>query len=109
MRLKTSIFLAAEVSAAGCSTPPLKTIQSEVALPVATRYNCLVCHSVNKRIVGPAFKDVAARYRGQDAQKHLFSKVRSGGSGTWGSIPEPAMRQIPEGDLKMLIQWITEM
>jgi cytochrome c len=109
MRFKTSVFLAAAVSATGCSTTPPKTIQSEVALPVATRYSCLACHSVNKKIVGPSFKEVAARYRGQDAQKHLFSKVRSGGSGTWGTIPEPPMRQIPEEDLKMLIQWITEM
>lgn len=109
MRFSTTVLLVAAVSAAGCSTTPQKTIQSEVALPIATRYNCLACHSVDKRVVGPAFKDVAARYRGQDVQKHLFSKVRSGGSGAWGALPEPPMRQIPEDDLKILIQWITEM
>lgn len=102
-------MFAIAVVISGCSTAPQKTVQSEVALPLAKKNNCLACHGIDQKIVGPSFKDVAARYQGQDVQQQLFRKVRNGGSGVWGVIPEPPNMQISEENLKLLIRWITEM
>jgi cytochrome c len=65
------------------------------------------CHSVDQKLVGPAFRDVAARYRGQpDAEAKLIEKVRRGGSGTWGSVPMPAAPGLAEADAQALVRWI---
>jgi len=68
---------------------------------------CLSCHAVDKRVVGPGFNEVAARYKGQqDAEARLMEKLRRGGSGAWGSIPMPANADLAEGDARTLIRWI---
>jgi cytochrome c len=74
---------------------------------VAAKYNCLGCHSVEQKIVGPAFKDVAKRYKGQkDAEAMLMAEVRKGlPGGKWGKIPMPA-QQIEEKDLRVIIRWV---
>ena len=74
---------------------------------VAAKYNCLACHSVDKKIVGPAYKDVAARYKGQkDAEAMLMAEVRKGlPGGKWGKIPMPA-QQIEDKDLRVIIRWV---
>ena len=69
--------------------------------------NCLACHNVTQTVVGPAFKDVANKYRGQaDAADKLARKIRLGGSGVWGAMPMPAHPQIPESDAKKLAVYI---
>jgi cytochrome c len=69
--------------------------------------NCLACHNVNQTVVGPAFKDVANRYRGQaDAVDRLAKKIRAGGAGVWGAMPMPAHPQIAEADAKKLAVYI---
>jgi cytochrome c len=69
--------------------------------------NCLACHNVNQTVVGPSFKDVANRYRGQaDAADRLAKKIRAGGAGVWGTMPMPAHLQIPESDAKKLAVYI---
>jgi cytochrome c len=69
--------------------------------------NCLACHNVDQTVVGPAFKDVANKYRGQaDAADRLAKKIRAGGSGVWGTMPMPAHPQIPELDAKKLAVYI---
>ncbi len=69
--------------------------------------NCLACHNVSQTVVGPAFKDVANRYRGQaDAADRLAKKIRSGGAGVWGAMPMPAHAQISESDAKKLAVYI---
>lgn len=108
MKFSTTIFFVAVISAAGCSTIPQKTVSSDVALPIANRHLCLACHSVDKKIVGPSFKDIAAKYRGQDVQQRLVTKVRSGGSSGWGIIPMPPFPNIPDDDLQILVRWITQ-
>ncbi len=76
-------------------------------LNLAKRRACLTCHGVDRRIVGPAFKEVAARYKGQDgAAARLAEKVRRGGSGAWGSLPMPPNPDLPEADAAALIQWV---
>jgi cytochrome c len=74
---------------------------------LAQKKNCMSCHTVAKKVVGPAFKDVAAKYAGQkDAADKLTQKVLKGGSGVWGAVPMPANPQVSEAEAKQLVQWI---
>jgi cytochrome c len=83
------------------STPAL----ADMAL--ATSKNCMACHAVDKKLVGPSYKDVAAKYAGQaDAVDKLTTKVLNGGSGVWGPVPMPANTQINEADARKLVTWI---
>ena len=67
----------------------------------------MACHSVDKKLVGPAYKDVAKKYAGQnDAADKLAVKIRLGGSGAWGIVPMPANPQVNEADAKKLAVWI---
>ena len=76
-------------------------------LQLAQQKNCMACHSVDKKVVGPAYKDVAAKYAGQkDAVDKLTQKVLKGGSGVWGAVPMPANPQVNEAEAKQLVQWI---
>jgi cytochrome c len=69
--------------------------------------NCLACHNVNQTVVGPAFKAVANKYRGQaDATDKLAKKIRAGGAGVWGAMPMPAHPQISDVDAKKLATYI---
>jgi len=71
------------------------------------KYACLACHQVDKKLVGPAYQEVAAKYRGQkDAEKVLFEKVKKGGVGVWGQIPMPPNAAVPDKDLQAMIKWI---
>ena len=68
---------------------------------------CGACHSVSERIVGPAFRDVANRYRGMaEARQNLMSRIRRGGSGTWGATPMPPQAQGSETELAVIVDWI---
>ena len=81
-------------------------------LALATSKNCMACHAVDKKMVGPAYKDVAAKYKGQgDAVAVLSAKVRHGGTGTWGQIPMPpnGTDKISDADLKAAIEWILKL
>jgi cytochrome c len=68
---------------------------------------CVACHGITNKIIGPAFADVAAKYKGQPgAQAQLIAKVRHGGSGNWGSMPMPPQTAVSDTDLKTIVQWI---
>lgn len=76
-------------------------------LALATSKNCMACHAVDKKLVGPAYKDVAAKYKGdKTAADKLVTKVMKGGSGVWGPVPMPANAQVNEADAKKLVAWI---
>lgn len=76
-------------------------------LQLATAKNCMACHAVDKKLVGPSYKDVAAKYAGQkDAAAKLESKILKGGSGVWGPVPMPANAQVSPDDAKKLVAWI---
>jgi cytochrome c len=76
-------------------------------LELAQKKNCLACHSVDKKVVGPAYKEVAAKYAGdKDAVQTLTQKVLKGGVGVWGQIPMPANPQVNEAEAKQLVTWI---
>ena len=77
---------------------------------LAQSKNCLACHQVDTKLVGPAYKDVAAKYKGDTgAEARLVKKVREGGTGVWGQIPMPPNPQVSEAEAKTLVQWILAM
>lgn len=74
---------------------------------LATAKNCMTCHAVDKKLVGPAYKEVAAKYAGQkDAVDKLAVKIVKGGSGVWGPVPMPANAQVNEAEAKKLAAWV---
>ncbi|KQT07961.1 c-type cytochrome [Ramlibacter sp. Leaf400] len=74
---------------------------------LATAKNCMACHATDKKLVGPSYKDVAAKYAGQkDAVDKLAAKIQKGGSGVWGPVPMPANTQVSEAEAKKLAAWV---
>lgn len=71
------------------------------------KHACLSCHAADKKLVGPSYKDVAAKYRGQkDAEKLLAEKIKKGGAGVWGQIPMPPNTNVSDADMKVLVAYI---
>ena len=91
----SSMLVAAQVNAADASA-------------LAQKSGCLACHSVDKKVLGPAYKDVAAKYKGdKTAEAKLVAKVKAGGSGVWGPMPMPANSpQVKDADITAIVQWI---
>jgi cytochrome c len=76
-------------------------------LELATKSGCTACHSVDKKIVGPAYKDVAAKYKGdKTAAAKLEKKVKEGGVGVWGQVPMPPNSAVKDADIKTLVKWV---
>ena len=74
---------------------------------LAKAKNCMACHAVDKKLVGPAYKEVAAKYAGQkDAEDKLVQKVLKGGGGVWGQVPMPANTQVNDAEAHTLVKWI---
>ena len=85
----------------------MATSSAQASEALAEKNACLGCHSVAEKVVGPAFKDVAAKYKGQkNAATMLAAKVRKGGSGVWGTVPMPPNPKVSDKDLKKLIAWV---
>jgi cytochrome c len=86
-----------------------------IALPaqaddaLAKKHNCLACHTVDKKAVGPSYQDIAKKYKGQNVNAQLEQKVKKGGVGVWGQVPMPPNPAVPDGDLKKLVDWIVKM
>ena len=95
------VAIAAVTTFLAVSTPAI----ADMAL--ATSKNCMACHAVEKKLVGPSYKDIATKYAGQaDAVDKLAGKVLKGGSGAWGPVPMPANAQVNDADAKKLVAWI---
>jgi len=78
-------------------------------LQLAKAKNCMTCHGVDKKVIGPAFKDVAAKYKGEaGAGDKLAGKIIKGGSGVWGPVSMPANPQVSEADAKKLAEWVLQ-
>jgi len=74
---------------------------------LAKKHNCFACHAVDKKLVGPSYKDVAAKYANdKGAEAKLFEKVKKGGQGVWGQVPMPPNSQVPDADIKSLVKWV---
>lgn len=80
---------------------------AEVGEDLAKKHACTACHAVDKKMVGPGYKEVAAKYRGQkDAEAKLIDKVKKGGKGVWGEIPMPPNAAVKDEDIKTIVQWV---
>jgi cytochrome c len=98
------IALAVVLFAAGNAHAALDNAAAQALMH---RDGCAACHAIDKNVVGPAYQDVAAKYRGdKDALAKLSNKVKRGGSGVWGSIPMPPNTQVSDADIKNLVDWI---
>lgn len=91
----------------------LAAIAASLAMPafasleLAQKNACTACHAVDKKLIGPSYKDVAAKYKGNaKAEAMLIEKVKKGGVGTWGQIPMPANANLKDEDAKTLVKWI---
>ena len=97
--MKRALF--ALIAAATVSAPVL----ADQAL--ATAKNCMACHALDKKLVGPSYKDVAAKYAGdKSAADKLATKIQKGGAGVWGPVPMPANPQVSEAEAKKLAAWV---
>ena len=98
---RTLLAIAFVVSGFAVCAPAMADLQ------LATAKNCMACHAVDKKLVGPSYKDVAAKYAGQpDAAAKLEGKVLKGGSGVWGPVPMPSNTQVSADEAKKLVAWI---
>jgi cytochrome c len=94
-------FLLAAALAACFAAPPALAQEA-----LANKSGCLACHAVDKKMVGPAYRDVAEKYRGdKDAEAKLVGKVKKGSSGVWGQIPMPP-NNVSDADAHALVKWI---
>lgn len=74
---------------------------------LATKSGCMTCHQLDKKLVGPSYHDVGAKYKGQaDAVKMLTAKVKAGGKDVWGPIPMPPNPKVNDADIDILVKWI---
>jgi cytochrome c len=77
---------------------------------LAKANNCMACHAVDKKLVGPSYKDISKKYAGNAAAvAQLATKIQKGGSGVWGAIPMPANPKVNDADAKTLAQWVLSM
>ena len=99
MKLFASVLIAAGLVAAS---------PAHANLELAKKSNCMACHTVDKKLVGPAYVDVAKKYAGdKDAAKALAAKVKAGSKGgVWGQIPMPPNLNVKDADMEILIKWI---
>lgn len=103
MKIATTAALAAFALAAGSAHAALDNAQ---ATALMKKDGCAACHGIDKKIVGPAYVDVAAKYKGdKNAQAMLEKKVKAGGSGVWGPIPMPP-NNVSEKDIHEMVEWI---
>ena len=94
------------VAALGLAALALPAVAAD-ELALAQKSGCTACHAVDKKLVGPAYKDVAAKYRNDpQAEQKLFQKVKNGGQGVWGQVPMPPNTQVNDADIKKLVAWV---
>ena len=102
--MKRTLMMVGMVMASAMAS---QAAMADAGLDLAKSKNCLACHAVASKLVGPAYKDVAAKYAGQkDAEGKLVTKVMKGGSGTWGAVPLPANPQVSEAEAHTLVKWV---
>ena len=84
---------------AACALPAFASAE------LAGKKNCMACHATDKKLVGPSFKDIAAKYQAKDVDA-LAQKILKGGAGVWGPVPMPANPQVSDAEAKELVRWI---
>lgn len=99
------------VAAAGSLMVAGTVAAADAAEALAQKNGCLACHNVQQKVIGPAYKDIAAKYKGdKTAEAKLIDKIKKGGSGTWGPIPMPPNSpQVKDEDIKTIVQWVLKL
>ena len=98
MKLAIAALAAAGLFATGTAAANEKLAQSS---------GCMTCHAIDKKTIGPSYKEVAAKYRNdKNAEANLVKKVKAGGSGVWGSTPMPPNAHVKEDDIKTIVHWV---
>lgn len=103
--MKKMKILALSASALVLSLGAVPTF-AEDASALAQKSGCLACHQVEVKVVGPAYKEVAAKYKDQDVLEQLVAKVKAGGVGVWGEIPMPPNVNVSEEDIRTIVTWV---
>ncbi len=99
-----SVFFIAALFVAQAAHAALDNTSADAMMK---KNGCAACHAVDKKVIGPSYQDVAAKYQGdKDALAKLSDKVKKGGVGVWGQVPMPPNVQIPDADIKDLVSWI---
>lgn len=105
MKLYFALLVAGSIVAGGAFGQA--KVDAKAAEALAQKSGCIACHNVDKKIIGPAYKEVAAKYKAdKDADKMLAGKVKAGGSGVWGPVPMPPNAQVSDADIKTMVAWI---
>ena len=92
------------VSALAIALAALPALANE---DLAKKSGCMACHAIDKKVVGPAYKEVAAKYKGDKAaEAKLVKKVKEGGVGVWGQVPMPPNSHVKDDDIKTLVKWV---
>jgi len=108
MKLNQFLFpLAGAVAllAASASVQASTPLDGAAATALAQRNACLACHAVDRRMVGPSYREIATKYKGMDVAK-LAASIRAGGSGKWGPVPMPPQPRLSEADSRILAAWV---
>ena len=79
---------------------------AQADMELAQKKNCMTCHAVEKKVVGPSFKTIANKYAGQNVNAKLGGKITQGSAGTWGAVPMPANPQVSPAESQTLLKWI---
>lgn len=105
--MKTLMMTVASAALLGMSGVASANDHGDDAQTLAKNSACMSCHGVDKKIVGPAYKEVAKKYAGdKEAKDKLVAKVRTGGKGVWGQIPMPPNPQVKKEDVEKIIDWV---
>ncbi|MCU0942547.1 MAG: c-type cytochrome [Hydrogenophaga sp.] len=101
-------FLISTVAALGAlAVAPAQAFDAAAAKALAAKSACLACHAVDRKLVGPSYKEVAAKHKGQaDALEKVAARIKSGGAGMYGAVPMPAQPNLKDDELKLLAAWI---
>ena len=82
-------------------------LPAQASEELAKKYMCLTCHAIDKKLVGPSYKDIAAKYASdKTAEAKLTDKVKKGGTGIWGQIPMPPNDKVPDADVTAMVKWV---
>ena len=100
MKVSMLVLAAAALAATGAA-------QAQDAMALLQKSGCTACHAVDKKLVGPAYNDVAAKYKGDaGAAAKLADKVKKGGTGVWGPIPMPPNTNVSDADIKTMVAYV---
>lgn len=103
--MKQLMTTLAAVAGLAALTMPAHAMDAAAAKALAQKSACMSCHAVDKKMVGPAYKAIADKYKGMKPEE-LAASIKKGGSGKWGPVPMPAQAALSDADAKTLAEWI---